>query len=395
MKKICIVTTSRAEYGLLRNLIRKVYEDEELELCLMVTGTHLSKECGYTIEEIDADNFPIAKKIAILSENREEKGVAETMATALVKFEEAFEKCRPDMLVVLGDRYELISICWAAFLLKIPIAHISGGELTEGAIDDVVRHSLTKMSRLHFPACEVYRKRIIQLGENPDTVFNYGDIGVENIINMEYMDKLELEHSLGIRLDLPYSCVTFHPVTLSHESMEHQTGELLKALEHFPHMEFIITGSNIDAGGEKINQMISEFVKCHHHCFMYESLGIKRYLSLMKNCEMVIGNSSSGIVEAPCFGIPTVNIGDRQKGRLRAESIIDCRPVCEEIIQAMETAMTEDFKEKAKNAKNPYGLGNTSEGIIKEIKAYLSEPRNAEKKFYDIPFYALPKRADI
>ncbi len=384
MKKICIVTSTRAEYGLLLNLIRKVEEDKDLDSCLIVTGTHLSNDYGYTIKEIEEDGVSIDEIIPILSEKEDEKGVAETMATALLTFEEAFERIKPDMLVVLGDRYELISICWAAFMLKIPIAHISGGELTEGAIDDAVRHSLTKMSRLHFPACEVYRKRIIQLGENPDTVFNYGDLGVENILNMEYMAKDELEQFLGIRLDHPYACVTFHPVTLSRDSVVYQLNELLKALENFPWMTFIITGANADAGGREIKHIISDFVRNHDNCFLYESLGIRRYLSLMRGSEMVIGNSSSGIIEAPSLRIPTVNIGERQEGRLRADSIIDCGPVCGEIVHAMERAMTEEFKEKVKRTENPYGSGNTSEEILKEIKQYLSKPRDVKKKFFDI-----------
>lgn len=386
MKKICIVTATRAEYGLLRNFIKKVEEDKDLKACLIVTGPHLSNDFGHTIEEIEKDGFPIAETVPILSEKNDERGVVETMATALIKFEGIFERLKPDMLVVLGDRYELFSICWAAFLLKIPIAHISGGELTEGAIDDTVRHSLTKMSQLHFPACEVYRKRIIQLGEDPNTVFNYGDVGVENILNMSYMEKDELEQSLGIRLDLPYACVTFHPVTLSYNSMEQQVNELLDALRYFEHMKFIITGANADAGGRRINHIISEFVKKKDNFYMYESLGINRYLSLMRNSEMVIGNSSSGIVEAPCFGIPTINIGERQKGRLRADSIIDCEPISEEIVQAMKKAMSKEFKKKAMKTKNPYGSGKTSEGIVKEIKKYLNGSKDMKKKFYDIEF---------
>lgn len=386
MKKICVVTATRAEYGLLRNLIKKIEADCELELCLVVTGTHLSQRYGNTVEEIMEDGFLIAEKVDILEDTDSDMGIIKTMANAMYKFGETFERLRPDMLVVLGDRYELLPICQSAFMLKIPIAHISGGEITEGAVDDTVRHCVTKMSRLHFPGCEVYRRRIIQLGEQPEAVFNYGDVGVENILHMNYMEKAELEESLQFRLDLPYACVTFHPATMEAASPEQQVHALLHALEQFDHMKFVFTGANADSGGDKINEMIRQFVDTHSNCCMFASLGIRRYLSLLKGSEMIVGNSSSGIVEAPCFGIPTVNIGTRQKGRVQADSILNCEPDCDAIRKTMKTALTKEFKKIAAETTNPYGAGDTSEGIVRQIKKFLSTDYTCSKTFYDVSF---------
>lgn len=384
MNKICIVTATRAEYGLLRNLIRKVEGDKELELELVVTGTHLSEEYGYTIKEIKEDGYPIAAQVDILVKNNLGVDIIRTMAAAMEKFGVLLKDIRPDMLVVLGDRYELLPICETALMLKIPITHISGGEITEGALDDTIRHCITKMSNLHFPGCEEYRKRIIQMGEEPYRVFNYGDIGVENIMKMEYMELPELEESLQMSLDVPYACVTFHPATLEQETPKDQVSEMLAAFEMFGEMKFIFTGSNADEGGEEINRLVKEFTKYRKNCRMYASLGVRRYLSLLRRSAMIIGNSSSGIVEAPCFCVPTVNIGNRQKGRLQAESIINCKPQRNSIVDAMKRAMNPEFLSSLKNMKNPYGNGETSDGIIKEMKNYLSGGGNPGKHFYDL-----------
>lgn len=384
--KVCIVTATRAEYGLLRPLIEKVQLDNELELQLVVTGTHLSARYGNTVSEIEEDGFPIAARIDILSDNDDAMGMVRTVAAAAEGFGQFFEKNHQDIAVVLGDRYELLGICEAALLFKIPVVHISGGEITEGAIDDTVRHCITKMSTLHFPGCEAYRRRIIQLGEQPNLVFNYGDIGVENIMMMDYMDKEELERSIGCMLAERYVCVTFHPATLDELSPEHQIEEVLNALDNFPELQMFFTGANADAGGKIINDRIQEFVKRHSNCYYYDSLGIRRFLSLLRGSEMIIGNSSSGIVEAPCFGIPTVNIGNRQKGRLRSDSIIDCAVECDDINRAIRLASTYEFKKKARMSVNPYGKGHTSEMIVKEIKKYLKDTGNRllAKRFYDI-----------
>lgn len=386
IKKICVITATRAEYGLLKNVIKEIQKDETLQLCLLVTGTHLSENYGYTVNEIVEDNIYIEQKIPIIEEvNSEKIDIAHTMSNALLKFSETFKRIKPHMVVVLGDRYELLSICEAAMICKIPIAHISGGEITEGAMDDTIRHCITKMSQLHFPGCEVYRQRIIQMGEQPDTVFNYGDVGIENIMNMQYMDIKELEDSIGISLKRPFACVTFHPETLEKISPVKQVEQLLLAVEQFHDLNFIFTGSNADEGGRQINKKIEQFVSEHDNCFYYSSLGIKRYLSLLRKSRMIIGNSSSGIVEAPSLGIPTINIGSRQKGRLQASSIINCKTNVAEIVNAINKANAKSFQQGAKNAENPYEKGNTSINIIREIKRFLDNGGTVVKKFYDLP----------
>lgn len=384
MKKICVVTSTRAEYGLLRRVIQNIFKDDELELVLAVTGTHLSEDYGYTIEEIIKDGFPIAEKIQIMEEVNTSSDVCKIMGNAAIRFGKMFDRQKPDLLVVEGDRYELLPICSSAMMFGIPIAHISGGEITEGAIDDVVRHCLTKMSYLHFPGCEEYKRRIIQLGEEPERVFNYGDIGVENVRKMEYLTKKELEDFLGLSLEKPYASVTFHPVTLEKNTAENQTKELIAALEEYSEIIFIVTMANADPQGQVINKIFQRGADRSHNIFCYASLGIQRYLSLMKYAEFVIGNSSSGIVEAPCFGIPTINIGDRQKGRLRSDSVIDCAPVKEEICQSIDKACSSEFKKIAANAVNPYGDGDTAKNIVNTMKSFLISSIDLKKKFYDV-----------
>jgi GDP/UDP-N,N'-diacetylbacillosamine 2-epimerase (hydrolysing) len=385
MKTICVVTATRAEYGLLRRVIRCIQTEDELELFLVVTGAHLSKEYGYTVKEIEDDGFPIAERIEILDESNTEAGVCRTMGNAAALFGEMFERRKPNIVIVEGDRYELLPICSSAMVFGIPIAHISGGEVTEGAIDDTVRHCITKMSYLHFPACEEYRRRIIQLGENPDRVFNYGDVGVENVRKMDYLSVQELENFMGISLDKPYASVTFHPVTLEKNTARQQTEALVSVLEEFKDINFIVTMANADPQGEEINKVFYTAEKRSVNIFCYQSLGIRRYLSLVRNAEFVIGNSSSGIVEVPCFGIPTINIGDRQKGRLRAQSVIDCEPDAEDIRKSIMKALAPEFRRIALKAANPYGDGDTARQIVATIKDFLlSEKIDIKKKFYDL-----------
>lgn len=382
--KIGVVTTTRSEYGLLKRLIKKINDDKELELCLIVTGTHLLEEYGMTVKYIEEDGFPIAVKVPVEIDTSCPSAISATMGRYFLAFSEVFEKNKVDFLVVLGDRYEMIPICYCAANAHIPIAHISGGEITEGAIDDTVRHSLTKLSYLHFPACETYRNRIIQLGEAPERVFNVGDPGVENIKKMPLMS----EESLRKKFDLgqmPYFVVIFHPITLDKMKPQDQIKELLASIEAFDGVHFLIVKSNSDMGGQEINDCLNDFVESHSNCSIFSSLKIEEFLSLQKFSMGLIGNSSSGIVETPCFGIPTVNIGDRQRGRLCAESIISCGVDKNEIINAIRLAMTEDFKEKAKNATNPYGYGETSSEIIKYIKEFIKENKvDLKKGFYDI-----------
>lgn len=387
MKKICIVTATRAEYGLLKNVINEIMCDEELSLSLIVTGMHLSEDFGMTVEEIEADGYPIAEKIDILMNSDLPQAISKTMGIASISFADVFEREQPDLLIVLGDRYELLPICCCAMNAQIPIAHIAGGETTEGAIDECVRHCVTKMSYLHFPGCEKYRKRIIQLGESPDRVFNYGDVGIENVLKMELLTKNELEHSIGYKLDRPYASVTFHPVTLEPTDVKKQCVNLLEAISKFPDMKFVFTKANADSGGRLINRMIDDFVsKYSGNCIAFKSLGLKRYLSLLKYSEFVLGNSSSGIVEAPCFNIPTINVGNRQAGRIKAESIIDCDSDSVEIVQAIKKARSNSFRELAKKSVNPYFGEDTAKQIVKTIKFFLINRKiDLRKKFYDLP----------
>lgn len=386
MYRIGVVTATRAEYGLLKRTIQQIDQDEELELVLMVTGTHLVKKFGYTVEEIENDGLTISERIEIVSENdHTEKDICNIMGKACGLFGGVFERQHLDMLIVEGDRYELLPICSSAMIFGIPIAHISGGEVTEGVIDDNVRHCITKMSYLHFPACEEYRHRIIQLGEEPERVFNYGDVGVENIRHMDFMEKDELEKSLGVSLEKPYASVTFHPVTHEKEDVEKQVRELIAALEMYDQVTFIVSMANADFQGDKINFLFEDAARRSENIFCFASLGLRRYLSLLKYAQFVIGNSSSGIVEAPCFGIPTIDIGDRQKGRLKADSIISCEPMRKEIQCSIERALSSEFQEIAKNAKNPYGDGDTSRLIVSTIKQYLKDGRiDLKKKFFDL-----------
>lgn len=384
MKKIGVITATRAEYGVLRNVIQAISNDEELELCLMVTGAHLSEKYGYTIQEIYDDGYPIAEKIPILAGGDSELEITRAMGRAMAGFGEAFQRQKPDMLIVLGDRYELLPVCSAAVVMGIPIAHISGGEITEGIIDDVIRHCVTKMSQLHFPGCEEYRRRIIQMGEEPERVFNYGDVGVENIKKLHYLSKNDLEKELNISLTRPYACVTFHPVTMEKGTAKVQIEELLSAICSITDMQFIITKSNADAEGQVINAVIDKYTDMAENCICFYSVGIRRYLSLLRYCDMIIGNSSSGIIEAPCFGIPTINIGKRQRGRLKAESVIDCEPEHDAILKAIKKARTAEFKQLSSNVVNPYGDGNTSEMIVKEIKNYFMQSKGIIKHFYNI-----------
>lgn len=385
MKNVCVVTTTRAEYGLLKNVINLIDKSNKLNLILVVTGTHLSEKFGRTISEIYEDGIKINKCIDILSNRNDNIGITETIGNASYLFGEFFSENKIDVLVVCGDRYELLPICLSALCFKIPIAHISGGEVTEGAIDDSVRHSITKMSYLHFPACEKYRRRIIQLGENPNRVFNFGDVGVENVYKISYMTKNELEEALKIKLDGKYMSVTFHPVTLDEVLPEVQFKELLQAIEKFEDIKFIFSKANADAGGEKINTLIDQYVASHKNAFVFDSLGVVKYLSLLKYSCGIIGNSSSGIVEAPSLNIPTINIGDRQRGREQAQSIINCIPKKEKIIKAINYALSEEFTNIVMNSQNPYGLGNTAKNIVDTIEEFLYKDNiELKKSFYDI-----------
>lgn len=383
-RTIGVLTGTRAEYGLLLPLMRLIEADPGTELILYVTGTHLLKEFGNTIEEIEKEKFSRIKKIDIGLKSDLAQGISESMGNALSLFGESFAETRPDLLVVLGDRYETFAVAAAATVAKIPIAHLHGGELTEGAMDEAFRHAITKMSHLHFTAAGEYRKRVIQLGEAPERVFNTGAIGIDNIKSIPLLSKEELQKNLGIKFSGKIFLITYHPETLSGIPVENAFAELLSALDNFPETTLVFTYPNADTNGRVIMKMIDEYTAANNgRAFAFASLGQTRYLSMMKTADVVIGNSSSGIIEAPALHTPTVNIGDRQKGRLRAISIIDCKTETAEIISAIKKAVTPEFKSISSKSIHPYGDGNTASRIFTELKS--CEPAKLiQKTFYDL-----------
>ncbi len=385
--KICIVTATRAEYGLLCPLIRRVQQEESLTLLLAVTGAHLDARYGNTVEEIRKDSMPIDACLPILTQGDTPMDVGQVMANAITAFTDYFMSQKPDMVMLLGDRYETLGVAIAALTCQIPISHIHGGETTEGAMDEAIRHAITKMSALHFTACEAYRKRVIQLGEQPERVFNVGSLGVENIKTLPLLTKEEVGTQIGFSLSAPYALITFHPVTLEQQTQGKQVQELFAALEQFPQLRLIFTKSNADSGGLEINALIDAYVDAHpQRAIDFFGMGYLRYLSAMQGCAMVLGNSSSGILEAPAFHVPTVDIGDRQKGRLAAASVIHCEAEQHSIAKAMEQALSPAFHQLCSTVENPFGDGHTSEQIVAVIKEKLAEGISMKKKFYEVGF---------
>lgn len=385
MKKICVVTGTRAEYGLLKPVIERVCKDNELELQLVVTGMHLSPEFGLTYQEIEADGYPITDKVEMLLSSDSNVGITKSMAVALMGFADSFERLKPDIVVILGDRYEMLMAASAAMIAKIPIAHIHGGELTEGAYDDAIRHSITKMSQLHFASTEEYRKRIMQLGETPENVYNVGALGVENIKKVSLWSQEQLEENIQFEFYDNTVMVTYHPVTLDNLSSQKQFDNLLKVMDKHPELRIIFTKANADTDGRIINQMIDEYVdKNKERCIAFASLGQVRYLSALQFCKAVIGNSSSGIIEVPSFQKPTVNIGNRQQGRIAAESVIHCGYSCDEIEAAIKKALSVNFNIRIKKCKNPYEGIDTSSTIISVIESALDKGIDVKKQFYDL-----------
>lgn len=383
MKRICVVTGTRAEYGLLYWLIKEVQADPALELQLIVTGMHLSPEFGLTYQEIEAE-FRINKKIEMLLSSDSPIGISKSMGLAQISFAEAYAELQPDLVVLLGDRYEVFAAASAAMIARIPIAHLHGGETTEGAFDEAMRHSITKMSQLHFTATEEYRKRVIQLGEAPERVFHVGGMGIENIKRLPLLNKHELEQAIGFKLAEKNLLVTFHPVTLENSTARQQFAELLAALDELQHTHIIFTKANSDTGGRVINQMIDDYVaENNHKAVTFTSLGQLRYLSALQFVDAMVGNSSSGLAEAPSFQIGTINIGERQKGRIKAASVIDCEPSKEVILMAVERLYSAEFQGRLATVENPYGNGCVSEKIVELIKE--TDLQNIlKKKFYNL-----------
>lgn len=382
--KICVATATRAEYGLLKPLISAISAEPNWQLQILVTGAHLSPEFGLTYKVIEEDGFRIDRKVEMLLSADTSTSIVKSMGIGMLGYADAFQDLAPDLLIVLGDRYEMLSVASSALIFNIPIAHIHGGEITEGAYDDAIRHSISKMSHLHFASTEDYRQRIIQMGENPENVYNVGAIGLDNVKNLELLSRKELEENLNIKFNTYNYQVTFHPSTLDKESPEVQFQILLDAVSEQEDSFFIFTKSNADTGGRMINQMIDDFVQNNPElCAAFTSLGNRRFLSLVKECDAILGNSSSGIVEAPSLKTATVNIGNRQKGRLQAATVINTNVNKEEIMAAIEKIKNPDFQHSVKSAINPYGNGRATRQIMQVLRtAELEKFRT--KKFYDI-----------
>ena len=369
-RKICIVTGTRAEYGLLYWLMKEIGTDLDLQLQLIATGMHLSPEFGLTYQQMEADGFTIDAKVEMLLSSDSPVGIAKSMGLGVIGFADALDRLKPDILVVLGDRFEILAAVQAAMVARIPIAHIHGGEATEGLIDEAIRHAVTKMSHLHFTAAEPYRKRVIQLGEAPERVFNVGAVGLDNLTQLNLLTRLELEKALSFRLSpSPVILCTYHPVTLSEDDAGYALKELFKALDRMPDIKVVFTKGNADTGGRVISQMIDDYA-CNNseRVAAFVSLGQVRYLSLLRESDLVLGNSSSGIVEAPTACTPTVNIGDRQRGRLKAPSIIDCDESADSIAAAIKKALSPEFQKVAAEGRTFFGEGGASKRIKQVLK---------------------------
>lgn len=382
MRKICVVTGTRAEYGLLYWLLKEIQDDADLQLQIIATGMHLSPEFGLTWKTIEEDGFAIDARVEVLLSSDTPVGITKSIGLGVIGFADAMERLQPDILVVLGDRFEIFAAVQAALFARIPVAHIHGGELTEGAIDESLRHAITKMSQYHFVAAEPYRTRVIQLGEHPDSVMNAGALGIENINRLQLLARCELEKTLNFDLGASCLLVTYHPETLAERSPNDSMKALFEALDCFQDRQIVFTKPNSDAGSRGIAQMIDDYVSKHSsRVAVFTSLGQVRYLSLLRLVDAVIGNSSSGIIEAPSCHVPTVNIGKRQSGRIKADSIIDCADSLQAIIEAINKALSPRFRELTKQVISPYGSGNSAASIKDFLKR---APLVTRKPFYDL-----------
>ena len=381
--KICVATGTRAEYGLLRPLMTAIKNEPNWQLQILVTGAHLSPEFGLTFHEIEKDGFHIDKKVEMLLSSDTASSVVKSMGLGMIGFSDALRDLNPDLLVILGDRYEMLALASSTLIFTIPIIHLHGGEITEGAYDDAIRHSISKMSHLHFASTEEYKNRIIQLGENPKFVHNVGAIGLDSVKKLPLLSQDELEQELDFQFKKYNYQVTFHPSTLDKESPEKQFQILLNVIDKQEDSFFVFTKANADTGGRIINKMIDDYVsKNSDKARAFSSLGNLRFLSLVKFCDAVVGNSSSGILEVPSLKTATINIGDRQKGRIQAESIINTKVSEIEILDAFEKVKSEEFKNIVKNSVNPYGSGDTTEKMMAELREINLEAFRT-KQFYD------------
>lgn len=386
MKKICVFTGTRANYGLLRPLMDKIKKSHSFQLQTLVSGSHLCSEFGSTYKAIEEDGYKISEKIDITLASDTPEAICKSIGLGYIGFGEAFSRLKPDLLIVLGDRFEDLCAATCAVISQIPIAHIHGGETTIGATDEAFRHSITKMSLLHFTSTEQYKKRVIQLGESPDRVYNVGAPGLDNIKNIRLMTKKELEKELNFTFNEKNLIITFHPVTLEPNSTKKQLKNLLKAVDELKKTNLIFTKSNTDTYGRIINKMIEDYTfKNENKAKIFDSLGQRRYLSTLQFVDAMVGNSSSGIIEAPSFKIGTINIGDRQTGRVRAQSIIDCKPDYSDIKKSLEKLYSFDFQKLLKKTKNPHGDGTATSKIYSVLKKFnFGTP--LKKEFFNLNY---------
>lgn len=381
-RRIAVFTGTRAEYGLLYWLMKELQSSESFELKIIVSGSHLSPEFGETWRQIENDGFSINEKVEMLLSSNTPVGVVKSMGLGAISFAETLDRLKPDLLVILGDRFEALAIAQAALIMRTPIAHLHGGEITEGAYDDAIRHAITKMSSLHFTSTEVYRQRVIQMGEMPETVFNVGALGLDSLFRSEPMAKHELSNAIDFELSAPYFLVTYHPVTLADEDPDQTFRSILTALDCFPSHQVILTYPNADNGGRSIIPILENYSQQNpYRVFAINSLGLRRYHGALRHAAAVIGNSSSGIIEAPSYGIPTVNIGARQRGRVAAKSVLHCSTDSAAITRAIELAISPNFSEQCREVNNEYGSGNAAAQIVSILKSYNG---TFHKHFHDI-----------
>jgi len=391
IKKVCVITGSRAEYGLLKFLMQLIKDDEYLNLQIVVTGMHLSPDFGLTYREIEQDGFEINRKVEMLLGSDSSVAIAKSMGLGLIGMAEALNDIKPDLVLVLGDRYEIFAAVSAALVARIPVAHLHGGEITEGSFDDAFRHSITKMSHFHFVATQEYSKRVIQLGEMPNSVFIVGGLGVDSIKKTKLLSRHELEKLLGIKFARKNLLVTYHPVTLNPGSSENHMKNLLQALEELDETNLIITMPNSDNENKNLFRMIEQFVAKHSNAYMFNSLGQHKYFSCINQVDGVVGNSSSGLLEVPTFKKGTINIGSRQQGRLITKSIINCEPTYDSISNALKTLYSKKFQLDLKSTKNPYGEGGASEKIIAILKK-IDTSNILKKHFFDLNFKCIKNK---
>jgi UDP-N-acetylglucosamine 2-epimerase (non-hydrolysing)/GDP/UDP-N,N'-diacetylbacillosamine 2-epimerase (hydrolysing) len=383
VRTIGVVTTSRADYGLYRPILRRIQEDPELDLYLFVSGMHLSPEFGMTVQAIEEDGFEVGDRIEMLLSSETPEGISKAMGLGTIGFAQAFARRRPDILLVLGDRFEMHAAVVAALPFKLPVAHIHGGELTEGAIDDAIRHSITKLSHLHFVATETYAQRVVQMGEEPWRVVVSGAPGLDNLREIELLSREELEERYGVDLRDPFFLVTYHPVTLEYEQTERQIDALLGALEEID-AKLVFTYPNADMGSRLIVDLVQEFAACHQRAELFVSLGTQGYFSMMSHAAMMIGNSSSGIIEAASFNLPVVNVGSRQNGRVRGANVIDVGCSREGISSGVAQASIVDFRESISDLVNPYGDGGAADRILGRLKHVELDKTLLLKRFHSV-----------